>query len=164
MRTLFFLLIIVLTGCKTSQQTAGANGATPKKSRKLLTGVTMTSIELVNFPKYALDGEKWDAFAPGATDPDVFIVLKWNENLLFQSETKNDCAYGTPISFSQNLPLEIKPFDQPLLLEVFDEDGVSSNDNMAYFSLNVRNYEGKSSVDLTKGDLTLRIGLTWTYK
>lgn len=164
MRTLIFCFMILLAGCKSTKNSTSTADEKPKKSRKLLTAVTITGMELSTFPKYARDGEKWDAYAPGSTDPDVFVVLKWNENLLLQSEVKDDCAYGTPVVFTQNIPLEVKPFDQPLLLEIFDEDGVSSNDNMAYFNLNIKDYEGKSAIELVQGELTLKLNVQWTYK
>jgi hypothetical protein len=158
------ILVFALFGCKSNKQTASAASDKPKRTRKLLTDVTLTSMELSAFPKYAHDGEKWDAYAPGATDPDVFVLIKWNENVLYQSEVRENSPYGTPVPFAQNLPIALKPFDQPLLIEVFDEDGVSSNDNMAYFTVNVKDFEGKETIELVKGELVLKLGAQWSYR
>jgi hypothetical protein len=163
--TYFFLLLFVILGaCKSKEQSVqGERKENTKK--KILTGVTIQGVTIESFPKYAPSGEKWDAYAPFATDPDLFVRVKWNEQIIYKSETREDCPFGTPVPFSVGLPFKVKPFDQQLLIEVFDEDGISSNDNVGYFNLKLTEHKGKKQIKLqdAKGELVLLMDVEWIY-
>lgn len=163
MKILIFIVLLFSFGCRSKQDTVSGNTSKPGR-KKVLTGVIVTGIDLNGFPKYAKDGELWDAYAPFATDPDLFAILKWNENELYRSEIRNECAFGTPISFAASMPFRVKPFDQKLLLEVFDEDGISSNDNLGYFSFLLKDYQNKKTIELHEGELVVVIHVEWIYE
>lgn len=161
---LFMVPILLLAACK---QKEGAVATERKEStkNKILTGVTITAVKVESFPKYSPAGEKWDAYAPFNTDPDLFVRIKWNDSAIYKSETREDCPFGTPVPFSVGIPFQVKPFDQPILIEVFDEDGVSSNDNVAYFNIKLTDYKGKKQIKLedAKKELVLLLDAEWIY-
>lgn len=161
---LFFLLIIV--GCKSQKDSAGHAVNTKAVKKKTLVAVNMKALRIEAFPKYDKGGEDWDAYAPFATAPDLYVSIAWNNTMFYKSETHNECAYGSPVVLTTGLPAELKPFDQLLLLEVFDEDGVSSNDNLGYFNLNLLEYKDWKTVILTSADKTLSVSLEleWVYQ
>ncbi len=161
---LFFLLIIV--GCKSQKDSAGNTVNTKAIKKKTLVAVNMKALRIEAFPKYDKGGEDWDAYAPFATAPDLYVSIAWNNTMFYKSETHNECAYGSPVVLTTGLPAELKPFDQILLLEVFDEDGVSSNDNLGYFNLNLLEYKDWKTVILTSADKTLSVSLEleWVYQ
>lgn len=156
--------MLLLSACKKTEKIAESEKKDPAK-KKILTGVTIKAVKIESFPKYAPSGEKWDAYAPFATDPDLFVRIKWNDNIIFKSETREDCPFGTPVPFSVGIPFQIKPFDQPLLIEVFDEDGISNNDNVGYFNIKLTDYKGKKQIKLqdAKGELVLLMDAEWVY-
>lgn len=162
-RFLLFLLLI-LGACKSAEQASQAE----KKvhgAKKILTGVTIEGIKIESFPKYAPSGEKWDAYAPFATDPDLFVHIKWNDQVIYKTETREDCPFGTPVPFSVGLPFHVKPFDQVLLIEVFDEDGISRDDNVGYFNIKLTDHTGKKQIRLqdSKKELVLLLDVSWKY-
>jgi hypothetical protein len=163
--TYFFLFLFVILGaCKSKEDAVKAEKKEDTK-KKIVMGLTITGVKIEGFPKYAPSGEKWDAYAPFATDPDLLVRIKWNEQVVYKSETREDCPFGTPVPFSIGIPFKVKPFDQPLLIEVFDEDGVSSNDNVGYFNIKLTDYKGKKQIILkdAKGELVLTLDAEWTY-
>ena len=158
------LFVVLFSSCSTHKHSQ-QEPAVSKTSKRIITEVYITAVQISSFPKYTPTGEKWDSYAPFATDPDIFIQFKWNNQSIYRSETKEDCAYGTPLSFTQGVPFRIKPFDQTLLVEVFDEDGVSSNDILSYFNLNLLDYKGKKQIQIkdTKSELELLLSIDWRY-
>lgn len=161
---LLIVFMLVFAACKPKE---GATATEKKDSlkKKILTGATITAVKIEQFPRYTKSGEMWDAYATFAADPDLFVRIKWNDNVIYKSETREDCPHGTPVPFSVGIPVHIKPFDQPLLIEVFDEDAVSSNDNMAYFTLKLTDYKCKKQIkleDATK-ELVLLLDMEWVY-
>ncbi len=121
-------------------------------------------MSISNFPKYGKDGEAWDAYAPFATNPDLFVTIDWNGNQLYKSEVHNECEIGTSVVLSKDFPLIIKPFDQPLTLEVFDEDGISSNDNVGYFAFMLMDYKGQKEITLKNETLSVMFTTEWVYQ
>jgi len=72
MKTHYLLMIflLLLSSCKNTEKMSGTEKKDSVK-KKILTGVSITAVKVESFPKYAHTGEKWDAYAPFATDPDV---------------------------------------------------------------------------------------------
>ncbi|MFN0032452.1 MAG: C2 domain-containing protein [Flavobacteriales bacterium] len=161
-------IILVATcavACKPTKDAAGNKVAKAAKS-KVLFAVYLKGLRVESFPKYDKAGEEWDAYAPFAAKPDIYTVVKWNETQIYKTETMQECEYGKPIVFSDGLPIELKPFDQSLLVEIFDEDGVSSNDNIGYFDLNLLQYKDWKTVVLSSQDKSLNVALEleWVYQ
>lgn len=169
-RNLFFvttILVLLFSSCKQKQSAAGGKqdgGFMGKK--KMLVGVNITSVQVVTWPRYTRDGSAWDSYAPLATDPDLYVKLSWTDKVLYHSETKEDCVFGYPQTFVASLPAAVVPFDQLLLLEIFDEDGLTADDNVAYLQWNVKDYEKQEVVELknSTSDLVLRLGMEWRYE
>jgi len=165
MRYLFFLSLLFVISCKEQKQATPSKGGVFTK-KKVLVGVKITSIAVNTFPLYGGSGEKWDAYAPFSSDPDIFLKIKWNDNELYQSEVRDECVFGTPVGFSNGLPLAVKVFDQPLLLEVFDEDGISNDDNMGYFTIRLLDQKNMKDIVLKneRGDLSVSMAVEWIYE
>lgn len=74
--------------------------------------------------------------------------------------------FGLPVDLKSGIPFQLKPFDQPLLLEVFDEDGVSAHDNMGYILFNPMDYKDWKTVVLKseKDQLMVTLTLEWQYE
>ncbi len=167
MKKFLFLAIVVLCACRSGKDTAGSGGgAGGVFNKKVLSEVIIKTLRLDNYPRYGKDSERWDAYAPFAEDPDIFITLAWNDTHLYKSEVHQECVYGTPVAFYQSIPFKVIPFDKPLVLEVFDEDGISSNDNLGYFSFSLMDYKDWKTVVLKKPDseLSVTMDLEWVYK
>jgi hypothetical protein len=160
------LLFLMFSACHLQKDSAGNAVKRDAQRSQMLVGVKMTAVRVDRFPMYALDGEKWDAYAPFAEDPDIYISLSYDHLLLYKSEVLQDRAYGTAIDLKQGLPMQLKPFDKPLLVEVFDEDGMTSNDNMGYFLFNPMDYRDWKYVTLQANDreLAVSFALEWTYQ
>ena len=161
-----FVLSLLAWGCKSQRDSAGNEVRRDAPRSKVLSGVKITALRIDKFPKYALDGEQWDAYAPFAMDPDIFLTVQYDHVQLYKSETLEEQKYGTAIELKSALPLQLKPFDKPLLIEVFDEDGVSSNDNMGYFLFNPMDYRDWKYVTLSATDreLSISFALEWEYR
>lgn len=166
MKHLLWITLILFVCCKNKKDTTSDTKTTRANKNKTLVAVNMTSLRLDAFPRYDKGGEDWDAFAPFATDPDIYIKISWNDNEMYKSETVNECKFGQPVSFAEGIPVELKPLDQQLFLEVFDEDGVTSNDNLGYFQFNLKDYKDWKQISLTTpdGQLKATIDLEWIYK
>ncbi|MFN9801926.1 MAG: C2 domain-containing protein, partial [Bacteroidota bacterium] len=163
---IFFLIMLasaLLVSCKGAKQTAEAGPTF--RTRKVLRGVEITSVVITEMPRYGGNGEKWDAWAPGAQAPDVYIRFVQMENMVMTTETIQDYAFDKPISFTAGLPASIKAFTTDIRLEVFDEDGLSADDNVGYFTFNLMDYKKKDQILLANADGTLRLelGLRWIY-
>lgn len=162
-----WLAIAVLgmsVGCRSARQT-GATEQTPPRNRKILTGVSITSITVETFPRYSKSGESWDAYAPFKEKPDPYLTLTWNEKELYESETLDEAVWPGPLSFSRGLPVDIMPFDKPVLLELHDEDGLSADDNMGYFQVVLKDYEKTRQARLSTpgGELAITLALEFMY-
>jgi len=169
-RSLLFFVVasaLFLSACKQKQPaSAGKQDGGFLGKKKILVGVNITSVEVVTWPRYTRDGSAWDAYAPLATDPDLYVKLSWTDKVLYHSETKEDCVFGYPQTFVASLPAAVVPFDQLLLLEVFDEDGVTADDNVAYVQWSAKDYEKQPVIELknSTGDLLVRLGVEWRYE
>ncbi len=159
----FLILIFSITACKSSKP-GGASGARVFK-RQVLVGVNIQSIEVLKFPLYGRDGEKWDPMAPFATEPDLYIQMSQLGNMIFKSEVKEDVKGSTGIEFVSNLPFEIRAYTNEVVLELFDEDGISTDDNVGYISFRPYDYEKKNTIELTSSDqsMIVRLGVSWIY-
>ncbi|MEN9639268.1 MAG: hypothetical protein RLZZ262_1136 [Bacteroidota bacterium] len=159
-------LLLFVSGCKTTKDSAGNAVKRDAPRSQMLAGVKVTAIRIDKFPKYALDGEAWDAYAPYAVDPDIYLTVQYDHVQIYKSEVLEDRKYGTPIELKAGLPLQLKPFDKALLIELFDEDGVSSNDNMGYFLFNPMDYRDWKFVTLQASDreLSISLALEWEYR
>ena len=165
MKRYFFLAALAIAGCKAKQPgTAQHNGGIFKK--KILKQVEVTGIRIDTFPRYGRDGESWDSWAPLSSDADLYAKILWRENVMYQSETKDECSWATPVKFMQGIPLVLKPFDQAVLLELFDEDGMSKDDNVGYIQFSPLDYEGKEEVQISNptSDLKVTLSMRWTYE
>lgn len=158
------LLLLLLVQCKPTKEVPTQGGGW--LSKKVLTEVRINNVELVQWPRYGRDNEKWDSFAPLAADPDVFITMSWNGQPVWKSEVKEDVSGNAALSFIYGLPLIVKPFDQPIRIEIMDEDGVSSDDNMGYFDVVFTEYQKENTVILQSktGDLALKLTMEWKYE
>lgn len=161
-----FIAISFAFGCRSQKDSAGNQVKRDAPRSKVLSGVKITSLRIDRFPKYSLNGEKWDAYAPFATDPDMYVSIQYDHSQLYKSEVLEECAYGTVINMKQRLPCALKPFDKPLLIEIFDEDGLSSNDNIGYFLFNPMDYRDWKFVTLQASDreLAISFALDWEYQ
>jgi hypothetical protein len=166
MKYLIWTTLILFVSCKNSKETAGGKESGRSNKNKTLVAVNMISLRIDAFPRYDKSGEDWDAYAPFASDPDIYVQISWNDNQLFKSETVNECKFAQPVAFAQGIPVELKPLDQQIFLEVFDEDGVTSNDNLGYFLFNLKDYKDWKQVVLTTpdGQLKVSMDLEWIYK
>lgn len=171
MRRLGILLCSFLLLCGIAcKRTKDSSGSVVKKDpatrHKILSGVQITGIKVDHFPRYSRDGEKWDAYAPFAEDPDVFMTLSFKESRLYRTETLNEALYGSTLEFKSGMPWNLKPFDQVLLIEAFDEDGISAHDNLGYITFNPMDYKDWKYVTMTsaQGELVISVSLEWSYK
>jgi hypothetical protein len=156
------LAVLIFSGCKSRKETAAASKGFIRK--KMLVGAEIQGIKITSLPRYSKDGEAWDAYAPFATEPDPYVVILWNESALYRSETLDNIAFGQMTEMVKNLPFRLSPFDQPLLLEVFDEDGISGDDNVGYVSFTPRDYHGQDILRLVQGDLSVELSMKWYYE
>jgi hypothetical protein len=166
--TIAAFFIIIFSSCKGTKETAtGDNGKTPKKtfSGKILESVTIEKMAINHVPMYGPDGEKWDSWAIGKEEPDLFAQLKFRDQELFRSETRSDIAYGVAVELEENLPVTLSSWNLEHVLYIFDEDGVSDNDNIGYFSFIPFDYEKKDEIVLSSSDGQLRVTLRvrWNY-
>ncbi|MFM9983906.1 MAG: hypothetical protein ACKVOK_01650 [Flavobacteriales bacterium] len=166
MKYLLWTTLILIVSCKNSKDTTGVKENSRANKNKTLVAVNLTSLRLDAFPRYDKSGEDWDAYAPFASDPDIYVKIAWNENEIYKSETVNECKFAQPVAFAKGIPVELKPLDQQIFLEVFDEDGVTSNDNLGYFLFNLKDYKDWKQVVLATpdGQLKVSMDLEWIYK
>ncbi len=158
----FTLVLFTLSGCKSKKGAESASKGIIRK--KMLVAAEIEAIKILTLPRYAKDGEAWDAYAPFATDPDPFLVIRWNEAPIFQSETLDNLVYGTATELTRGLPHKLTPFDQTLLLEVFDEDRISGDDNIGYMNFKPSEFHGKPVILLTQGELQVELKMKWYYE
>jgi len=157
---------LALGACKSKKGAENtAEGKGVFKQKKLI-GMSITSLDVKAFPRYGKDGEKWDSWAPMAGDADLFIRLSQYDKPIYTSEVREECSPDAAVSFFQSLPLEVKTYTERMLIEVFDEDGISDDDNVGYFTIYPLDYQNKPKVILTSSDGSLRmeIGLLWKYE
>jgi hypothetical protein len=156
------MVFVFFAGCRARHAATSPSKGVIRK--KMLVAAEIKSIQVAAMPRYGKDGEAWDAYAPLATDPDPFVRIMWNESVIYQSETKDNQPHGNPVFFEKSLPQKLVPFDQSLIIELFDEDGISANDNMGYVSFNPAEYHGKEEVLLSQGELLISLTMTWYYE
>ncbi len=158
--------ILMAISCKNSKSAAESGTPSGGRVRRMLVGVEITSLRIAELPRYAPNGEKWDSWAPGASQPDVYVKMVQLENPLFATELIQDYTFSEPIVFASGIPFAVKAFTTDIRVEVFDEDGITADDNIGYFTFNLMKYEKKEKVVLSRpdGTLTLEIGLRWMYQ
>jgi len=158
--------IVVAPSCKKSKSAAEGGSQSGGRARRTLVGVEVTSLRIAELPRYAPNGEKWDSWAPGAAEPDVYVKMVQLENPLFATEVIEDYSFSEPVVFASGIPFTVKAFTTDIRVEVFDEDGITADDNIGYFTFNLMKYEKKEMVTLSRpdGTLTLEIGLRWMYQ
>lgn len=163
---LFTAVMLTMAGCKNKEGTQKSSGAQERSKKKVLVGLAIQRVELTRFPPYAKDGSKWDAFAPFNAGPDVYVTMKQLGQPLWKSTVKEDCVAGMKLDFVDQLPFEIKAFTNEVLLEVFDEDGISSNDNMGYISFRPSDFKKENEVRLknSDGELEVLLKVEWIYE
>jgi hypothetical protein len=163
---ILFTSLLITSSCKKNKSAAESGASSGGRARKTLVGVEITSLRIAELPRYAPNGEKWDSWAPAATEPDVYVRMVQLENPLFATEVIEDYTFGEPIVFASGFPFMVKAFTTDIRVEVFDEDGISADDNIGYFTFNLMKYEKKEKVTLSRpdGTLTLEIGLRWVYQ
>lgn len=156
-------VLLIATSCSKGKQVQGKSQSRTLFGKRMLTGIEVSGIRLLAYPKYSGSGESWDPMAPFSTNPDLFLSILWNGNTIYKSEVHEDQEYGNVVSFTQGLPLQLKPFDQPLTIELFDEDGVTADDNMGYLVFTPNEYEGKEAIELQAGALKVELKMKWNY-
>jgi hypothetical protein len=149
--------------CKSSKSGGGSSGKVFKK--QILMGVEIQTLELIKFPLYARDGSKWDAMAPFATEPDLYISMSQLGNPIYKSEVVEDCKGVASVAFKSGLPMEIRAYTNEVRLEIFDEDGISADDNVGYIIFRPIDFEKKTSFELRSADNTVivKMGVRWIY-
>ncbi len=155
--------MLSITACKSP---APATEGSKSARKKVLTEVRITAIKVVQLPLYGLGGEKWDAWAPGASEPDVYVRISQFDQEIYVSETREECDPAVAFNIIRGLPFSVRSFTQPIRIEVFDEDGISPDDNIGYFELNLMDYKKKNAVQWQNalGELKMEIGLEWVYE
>jgi hypothetical protein len=75
----FFSYGLIRVVQRNQKETAtGDNGKPPKKTfaGKILESVTIEKIAINHVPMYGPDGEKWDSWAIGKEDPDLYAPIE----------------------------------------------------------------------------------------
>ncbi len=159
----YMILGLSLIQCKSSKSGSGGGGKVFKK--QILLGVEVQSLELIKFPLYSKDGSKWDSMAPFATEPDLYVTMSQLGNPIYKSEVIEDSKGVATVGFKSGLPLEIRAYTNEVRLEVFDEDGVSADDNVGYIIFRPIDFEKKTSFELRSADNTVivKLGVRWIY-
>lgn len=166
----FFSVVLIAFGlfsCRQTKQSSSTDSSGKAAPRgKVLVAMMVTSISIEEFPKYNMKGEKWDAYAPFLENPDISLSLKWMNTELYRSATFEDYSSTEPVKITNNLPLDVKPFDQNLMIEIFDEDGLTANDNMAVFNFKPLDFKNKTEaiIKSQNGQATVKLGLQWIYQ
>jgi hypothetical protein len=157
---LFTAIMLIIAGCKNKEASQKSSNAQERSKKKVLVGMAIQRVELTRFPPYAKDGSKWDA------GPDVYVTMKQLGQPLWRSTVKEDCVAGMKLEFLDQLPFEIKAFTNEVLLEVFDEDGISSNDNMGYISFRPSDFKKENEIRLKNidGELEVVLNVEWKYE
>lgn len=160
-----FLVIGIMAGCGT-KNTSSTPAHKKSLSKKVLVGMNVQTIKVLKYPLYGRDGEKWDALAPFATDPDIYVQMSQLNNIIYKSEVREDVAMEGELEFTAHLPCQIRAYTNDVRLELFDEDGVSSDDNMGYIVFKPFEYEKKNTIKLSSEDQTMiiQLGVSWIYE
>ncbi|MFY7971199.1 MAG: hypothetical protein ACOVOO_04610 [Flavobacteriales bacterium] len=161
---ILLLLALSLGACKSkkgAENTAEGKGVFKQKK---LVGMTIMAIDVKSFPRYGKDGEKWDSWAPMAGGADLYVRIKQYDRPIYTSEVREECDPDMAISFFQSLPLEVKTYTERMLIEVFDKDGISDDDNVGYFTIYPLDYQNKPKAVLTNADGSLRMEVSFTWK
>lgn len=155
-------IALAFVQCKSSKS-GGSSGKVFKK--QILMGVEIQSIELIKFPLYSRDGSKWDPMAPFATDPDLYVSMSQLGNSIYKSEVVEDCKGISSVAFKSGLPMEIRAYTNEVRLEVFDEDGISADDNVGYIIFRPIDFEKKTNFELRSADnaVIVKMGVRWIY-
>lgn len=154
--------VTAVSGCKKGQSVTRTTD--PKSPDKLHRGKTLVAFEIMNIrlievPRYAPSGERWDPLAPLSGNPDVYVKLVQKDRTIYRSEVRQDIAFDGVIALVKDLPFVITSYSTAIRLEVFDEDGVSGDDNMGYFTFNLNDYVRKDLISLSNTEGTLRVDL-----
>jgi hypothetical protein len=156
------VFVCFLTGCRKSKDTSSGESDKGKKG-KTLVGIEISAIHLESMPRYNRGGESWDAWAPGAQNPDPYVRISQLGHPVYTSETSEDHPPEQKVEFVKGIPFTLLTYTTPLLVEIFDEDGMTEDDNMGYFSIDLMEYRKKEAVELVSPDGALRISLEFRW-
>lgn len=160
-------LILFCFSCKSTKESGSSKQPDKGSGRgKVLSALMVNELSIERLPHYNAVGEKWDAYAPFMENPDIYLTIKWLNNEIYRSVTYEEYWSDSPLAITQSVPFEIKPFDQNMIIEIFDEDGLTADDNMAVFNFLPLDYKNKSEVYLTSQDgrSAVKLTLQWIYK
>jgi hypothetical protein len=166
----FWVLAIlsITIGVSCTKKQGAANTAESKGifKQRMLVGVEIISLELVKIPRYGKDGERWDSWAPLSAEPDVYIKMSQYKRPVYTSEVKEEYAADTKMSFQKGIPFTLSAYAEKVLVEVFDEDGLTEDDNIGYLTWYPLDNQNKETVLLTTEDknTVLQLGLRWVYE
>jgi hypothetical protein len=169
-RVSFWVLAILVLGigvsCTKKQGAAKTAQSKGIFKQRMLLGVEIISLELVKMPRYGKDGERWDSWALLSSEPDVYVKLSQYNRPVYTSEVKEEYAPDTKIAFQKGIPFQLKAFSEKMLVEVFDEDGLTEDDNIGYLTWYPLDSQNKETVLLTTEDknTVLQLGLRWVYE
>jgi hypothetical protein len=160
-RVILFALLAAMGSCRSSSETSdrGPVSRPPSRRGRILTGVEITSIRIIRMPLYAPNGEEWDPWAPLAGAPDVYVKLSQLGSAVYESEVTEDCAPGSEVACVRGLPLRVAAWTTEMRIEVFDEDGLTADDNMGYFTFRLDEDPKKGVLHLKSADGELEIEL-----
>jgi len=161
---LLSFLFVVISGCRKGQavtrtEVEGRVVETSGKKGKTLVAVEIVSIRINEVPRYAPSGERWDPWAPLSENPDVYVRLAQKERTIYRSEVKEDFAFTGVIDVVKELPFAVEAFTTNIRIEVFDEDGISGDDNIGYFEFNLMDHLRKDKISFANAEGTLRLEL-----
>jgi len=167
LRIIWILLLCAALAPSCKNKEALTESASPsRKGRKMLIGVEITAIRVSAVPRYSPTGEQWDPWAPLSQNPDVYVRLSQFDNIIFSSEVKEDVLFDASLEYLGGLPFFMQAYTSPLLVEVFDQDGLTGDDNMGYFTVSLMDFEKKKAVVLKNSTTALQVemNLVWKYK
>lgn len=158
--------LLIFGACKSKEGASKSSNAGERTKNKVLVGLDIQRIEVLRFPPYAKDGSRWDSFALLSANPDIYVSIKQLGKSLWKSNVKEDCEAGVKLDFTDLLPLEIRAFTNEVLIEVFDEDGVTNDDNMGYITFRPSDFKKQNEIRLktSDGELELLLKVEWKYE
>ena len=138
--------------------------------------VTIDSIRLDGFPERK-GSVTWDAsLSVAPRRPDVYVTLRVGSTTsdpIFVSTVDEDAFSFTFIDMSEsddgaNLPRTVDA-ERPLIVSVYDEDGLSRDDHMGTFTFDpIDEYRNDNAAGfswrLVEGELDVRVSGSWVYQ
>jgi hypothetical protein len=160
LKSVFMLMIaIVFLGCSSDSDSE----PTPTEPTK--TKVKITSYQINGIPFTAPDGLGWDGING---NPDIYIGMYNNENLVYVSGTLNDVPpTGLPIGESFLAPYYLVPnFSDNINFIIMDDDGTGADDLIGNVNFVMSNYttgsnKYPSSVVKSNNGVIISLNLIW---